>query len=101
MKEFYLFLLRKYKKMIVITIVIVTLVGFVLQNIWGVLDFKIFFTILLTAYVCIYTWCNGLLAETLPINELSTNNEVISRWLMIFTSTLAHLYLLIVPIFKK
>ena len=87
--------------MIVITIVIVTLVGFVLQNIWGVLDFKIFFTILLTAYVCIYTWCNGLLAETLPINELSTNNEVISRWLMIFTSTLAHLYLLSVPIFEK
>lgn len=80
---------------------IVTLMGFVLQGKLGVLDFKLFLTILLTTYYCIYTWCNGLLAETLPINELSSESEVISRWIMIFTSTLLHLYMLIAPILEK
>lgn len=101
MKALYFFLVHKHKKIIVTTIVIVTLVGFVLQGKLGVLDFKLFLTTLLTTYYCIYTWCNGLLAETLPINESSSESEVISRWIMIFTSTLLHLYMLIVPILEK
>ncbi|MCY1161853.1 hypothetical protein D9M71_18330 [compost metagenome] len=65
--------------MIINTIVVVTVIDFFLQNTLGVLDLKIFLAILLTAYVCMYMWCNGILAETLPINKLSTGNEVISR----------------------
>lgn len=99
MKEFYLLLIHKYKKIIVTIIILVTLIGFILQGIFGVLEVGMFFMTLFSVYVCIYTWCNGMLAETLPINELSTNGEVISRWIMITTGTLIHLWVLVVPFF--
>lgn len=99
MKEFYLLLMYKYKRIIVTIIILVTLIGFILQGILGGLEVEMFFTTLFSVYVCIYTWCNGILAETLPINELSTNGEVISRWIMITTGTLVHLWLLVVPFF--
>ena len=99
MKEFYLLLMRKYKKIIVTIIILVTLIGFILQSMLDVLEVKMFLITLLSIYACICTWCNGILAESLPINELSTNIEVISRWVMITTGTLVHLWILVVPFF--
>lgn len=99
MKEFYLLLMQKYKKIILTIIILVTLIGFILQFMFGVLEVKMFLTTLLSTYACIFTWCNGVLAETLPIDELSTNADVISRWVMITTGTLVHLWLLVVPFF--
>lgn len=84
LKKIYFYLLKRYKKKIVFLILFFTLVSVSIQVKVGLIDYGYFFVIFLSCYVSIYTWCNGIFAETLPITELSNNGEVIARWMMIF-----------------
>lgn len=101
LKKIYFYLLERYKKKIVFLILFFTLVTVSIQVKVGLIDYGYFFVIFLSCYACIYMWCNGIFAETLPITESSNNGEVIARWMMIFSSTFLHVYLLINPLLNK
>ncbi|QLF07822.1 hypothetical protein F7R97_15200 [Acinetobacter baumannii] len=101
LKKIYFYLLKRYKKKIVFLILFFTLVSVFIQVKVGLIDYGYFFVIFLSCYVSIYTWCNGIFAETLPITELSNNGEVIARWMMIFLSTFFHIYILVNPLLNK
>jgi hypothetical protein len=101
LKKVYFYLLQKHNKKIVSLILFFTLVSVYMQGKIGMVDYGYFFVIFLSCYACIYMWCNGIFAETLPITESSNNGEVIGRWMMIFASTFFHVYLLLNPLIDK
>lgn len=101
LKKIYFYLLKRHKKEIVFLILFLTLLSIFMQVKMGLIDYGYFFASFLSCYVCISTWCNGLFAETFPITESSTNGEVIGRWMIIFSSTFFHFYMMLNPLLGK
>lgn len=98
LKRIYFYMLKRHKKKIVFLILFLTLLSIFMQVKMGLIDYGYFFVTFLSCYACIYMWCNGVFAETLPITESSSNGEVIARWMMIFSSTFFHIYILLNPL---
>lgn len=99
MKDLYLLIFRGHKKAIILFFSVFTLVGIYIQYLENIFDFTSFLPIGLSYFYCLYTWFNGTFTFASPVNENSSDSDVIWRWLMITISFLLFLYAIFEPLF--
>ena len=91
-------MLKKYKKETFVIIFAFTLIGFFIQYMVNAFTWSSFSSVLMSFLFCLYAWFNGTFTAALPIDEESSNGEVIRRGVMIATGVIVHLYMIFSPL---
>ncbi|MGY3821965.1 hypothetical protein [Acinetobacter haemolyticus] len=100
MKDLYLLILKEYKKEIVIGLLILTIIGVGIQYQMNVLTLSSVLTIFVSFFFCLYAWLNGTFTFAFPIDQRSSEGEIIRRWLMIVIGFMVHLFAIFEPVYQ-